>query len=169
MSKLIIPVVELRLPATAARKFTPSYLRHLKVTHCIFPQLQFLQRLKPRHSFLDNACQDSHELPGLPALSVLIYAVSTKAICSMARRKQAAPVQRQPSDFDRGPLESPDHGWKTLNGNGHIPNGTGNAVLERTKSAMSDERPKEPSPLHALEQPGMIQLIVCVAGIYASL
>ncbi|KAI4275452.1 MAG: hypothetical protein LQ337_003211 [Flavoplaca oasis] len=86
----------------------------------------------------------------------------------MARRKQAAPVQRQPSDFDRGPLESPDHGWKTLNGNGHIPNGTGNAVLERTKSAMSDERPKEPSPLHALEQPGMIQLIVCVAGIYAS-
>ncbi|KAL8894281.1 MAG: hypothetical protein Q9192_004456 [Flavoplaca navasiana] len=86
----------------------------------------------------------------------------------MARRKQAAPVQRQPSDFDRGAPESPDHGWKTLNGNGHIPNGTGNAVLERTKSAMSDERPKEPSPLHALGQPGILQLIVCVAGIYAS-
>ncbi|KAL8854837.1 MAG: hypothetical protein Q9221_000343 [Calogaya cf. arnoldii] len=86
----------------------------------------------------------------------------------MARRKQAAPVQRQPSDFDHDPPDPSGRGWKDFNGNGHIPNGTSNADLEKTKSAMSDERPKEPSPLHALEQPGIIQLIVCVAGIYAS-
>ncbi len=86
----------------------------------------------------------------------------------MARRKQTAPVQRQPSGFDHGPLD-PQEGWKSLNGNGHVPNATSTAVLEKTKSAMRDERPKEPSPLHALEQPGIIQLVVCVAGIYASL
>ncbi|KAL8776347.1 MAG: hypothetical protein Q9213_008309, partial [Squamulea squamosa] len=86
----------------------------------------------------------------------------------MARRKQAAPLQRQPSSFDHGLPASPDHGWKQSNGNGHIPNGEINGVVERTKTAMSNDRPKEPSPLHALEQPGIMQLIVCVAGIYAS-
>ncbi|KAL8909545.1 MAG: hypothetical protein Q9171_004990 [Xanthocarpia ochracea] len=86
----------------------------------------------------------------------------------MARKKQAAPLQRQPSAFDHGSPESPDHEWKKPNGKGHAPNGTSNGVLEKAKSAMSDKRPKEPSPLHALEQPGIIQLIVCVAGIYAS-
>ncbi|CAO1599835.1 UDP-galactose transporter [Xanthoria calcicola] len=85
----------------------------------------------------------------------------------MARRKQTAPVQRQPSGLDHGPRD-PQEGWKSLNGNGYAPNTTSTAVLERTKSAMGDERPKEPSPLHALEQPGIIQLVVCVAGIYAS-
>ncbi|KAL8998485.1 MAG: hypothetical protein Q9169_002428 [Polycauliona sp. 2 TL-2023] len=83
----------------------------------------------------------------------------------MARRKQAAPIQRQPSDLRHG---NPDDGWEKINGNGHLPASPSNAVLEKTKSAMSDERPKEPSPLHALEQPGIIQLVVCVAGIYAS-
>ena len=87
----------------------------------------------------------------------------------MARKKQAAPLQRQPSAFGHGSPESPDHEWKMSNGNGHTPIGTSNGVLEKTKSAMSDKRPKEPSPLHALEQPGIIQLIICVAGIYASL
>ncbi|KAL8729706.1 MAG: hypothetical protein Q9166_004534 [cf. Caloplaca sp. 2 TL-2023] len=86
----------------------------------------------------------------------------------MARRKQAAPLQRQPSDFSQGIPASPDLGWKKLNENGHLPNGASNGVVEKTKSAMSIDRPNEPSPLHALEQPGLIQLIICVAGIYAS-
>ncbi|KAL8811638.1 MAG: hypothetical protein Q9200_001638 [Gallowayella weberi] len=86
----------------------------------------------------------------------------------MARRKQAAPLQREPSDFIQGTSESPDHGKKEPNGDAYIPNGKANGVLEKTKSAMSKNRPKEPSPLHALEQPGFIQLIICVAGIYAS-
>ncbi|KAL8700821.1 MAG: hypothetical protein Q9224_000795 [Gallowayella concinna] len=86
----------------------------------------------------------------------------------MARRKQAVPLQREPSGLDQGTPESPNHGLKKLNGNGHIPNGKSNGVMEKTRSAMSKNRPKEPSPLHALEQPGIIQLIICVAGIYAS-
>ncbi|KAI4236110.1 MAG: hypothetical protein L6R40_006235 [Gallowayella cf. fulva] len=86
----------------------------------------------------------------------------------MARRKQAAPLQREPSDLTHGAPEHSDHGWKKLNGNSHVPNGATNGALEKTKSAMSKDRPKEPSPLHALQQPGFIQLIVCVAGIYAS-
>ncbi|KAL8947202.1 MAG: hypothetical protein Q9222_006489, partial [Ikaeria aurantiellina] len=76
----------------------------------------------------------------------------------MARRKQAAPVQMPPSGFN------PDHGSKQPNGNGYL----SSPILEKTKSALSNGRPTEPSPLHALEQPGFIQLVVCVAGIYAS-
>ena len=86
----------------------------------------------------------------------------------MARQKQAAP-QRQPSNFDSGPPESPNHGWTTSNGNGHVSNGAPGRILEKTKDALNDGPPKEPSPLHALEQPGIIQLVICVAGIYASL
>ncbi|KAL9592368.1 MAG: hypothetical protein Q9179_006792, partial [Wetmoreana sp. 5 TL-2023] len=85
----------------------------------------------------------------------------------MARQKQVA-RQRQPTNFDQGPPESPGHGWKYSNGNGYFPKGASNGVLEKTKSAMSNGTPKEPSPLHALEQPGLIQLFICVAGIYAS-
>ncbi|KAL9603249.1 MAG: hypothetical protein Q9219_001270 [cf. Caloplaca sp. 3 TL-2023] len=85
----------------------------------------------------------------------------------MARRKQA-PLQRQPSDFDRGPPESPAHGWKTSNGNGHLSNTTSNGIIEKAGEALSSPRPKVPSPLHATEQPGLMQLVVCVAGIYAS-
>ncbi|KAI4120929.1 MAG: hypothetical protein LQ338_006668 [Usnochroma carphineum] len=90
----------------------------------------------------------------------------------MARRKQAVPLQRQPSGFDQGIPNSPDHGWQTSdgngNGNGHIPNATSNGILKETEKALSSPRPKHPSPLYALEQPGLIQLLVCVAGIYAS-
>ncbi|KAL9015501.1 MAG: hypothetical protein Q9185_007107 [Variospora sp. 1 TL-2023] len=86
----------------------------------------------------------------------------------MARRKQTTPLQRQPSDFSQGPPETPDHGWKKPNGNGHFWNTAGNDILEKTEKALSSPVPKHPSPLHALEQPGLIQLVVCVAGIYAS-
>ena len=87
----------------------------------------------------------------------------------MARRKQAAPLQRLPSGFDKGPPQSPDHGWKDSNGNGHIRQSTSDGILEKTERALSSPRPKDPSPLHAMEQPGLIQLVVCIAGIYASL
>ncbi|KAL8714176.1 MAG: hypothetical protein Q9220_001905 [cf. Caloplaca sp. 1 TL-2023] len=66
----------------------------------------------------------------------------------MARQKQAAPKQS--------------------NGNGYISNFASNGVLEKSRDALSHGRPKDPSPLHALEQPGFIQLVVCIAGIYAS-
>ncbi|KAL8771069.1 MAG: hypothetical protein Q9194_004996, partial [Teloschistes cf. exilis] len=85
----------------------------------------------------------------------------------MARQKQTA-RQRQTSSLDHRLPETPEHGWRTSNGNGSLSNAGSNDFLEATKAAMSDDRPKEPSPLHALEQPGIVQLLVCVAGIYAS-
>ena len=89
-------------------------------------------------------------------------------IQAMARRK-AAPLQREPSDFDRGPPESPNHGWKSANGN---PTGSPtfkDGTIEKARQIMGNGTPKDPSPLNAMEQPGIIQLLVCVAGIYASL
>ncbi|KAL9579389.1 MAG: hypothetical protein Q9212_005136 [Teloschistes hypoglaucus] len=85
----------------------------------------------------------------------------------MARQKQTA-RQRQPSSLDQGLPETPDHGWSMSNGNRSLSNAGSNGVLEKTKAAMNDDRPKEPSPLHALEQPGIVQLLICAAGIYAS-
>ncbi|KAI4183681.1 MAG: hypothetical protein LQ346_006258 [Caloplaca aetnensis] len=79
----------------------------------------------------------------------------------MARQK-ANPLQRQVSNFDQGPPESPDHG------NGSISKPTSNGILEETEKALSSPRPKTPSPLHALEPTGLIQLVVSIAGIYAS-
>lgn len=86
----------------------------------------------------------------------------------MARRKQTTPLQRQPSDFSKGPPESPDQGWERLAQNGHLSNSKSNGVLEKTEKALSSPRPDNPSPLHVTEQAGLIQLVVCVAGIYAS-
>ena len=77
----------------------------------------------------------------------------------MARTK-AVPLRREPSDFDQGPPESPDHGWKhmssQLNGNA-------------SSATLSNGRPKEPSHAATQEQAGLAQLVICVAGIYASL
>lgn len=87
----------------------------------------------------------------------------------MARRKQTTPLQRQPSDFNKGPPDSPDEGWKRSAQNGHLSNLKSNGLLEKTGKALSSPRPDDPSPLHAMEQAGLIQLVVCVAGIYASL
>ncbi|KAI4244994.1 MAG: hypothetical protein LQ352_006657, partial [Teloschistes flavicans] len=85
----------------------------------------------------------------------------------MARQKQAA-RQRQPLSLNQGLPETPEHGWATSNGHGQLSNAGSKGVIEKTKAAMNDDRPKEPSPLHALEQPGIVQLLICVAGIYAS-
>ncbi|KAI4211329.1 MAG: hypothetical protein LQ351_005884 [Letrouitia transgressa] len=77
----------------------------------------------------------------------------------MARRKQATPVRREPSDFDRGPPEPQSHGWKHANGNGGISD---------PSAITSNGEPKQPSPLDALEQPGITQLLIGVTGIYTS-
>ena len=73
----------------------------------------------------------------------------------MARRKQAVPLQRQTSNFDKGLPESPKDGWKHSNGNGAL---------------SPNEKPgTEELPPSIVEQAGPIQLIICVGGIYASL
>ncbi|KAG8534188.1 uncharacterized protein KY384_001032 [Bacidia gigantensis] len=63
----------------------------------------------------------------------------------MARQKQAAPLRREPSDFER--LNSQE-----LNGSAKVSSGALRAPALST----------------ALSQPGLTQLLICVAGIYAS-
>ncbi|MCJ1372525.1 UDP-galactose transporter [Loxospora ochrophaea] len=75
----------------------------------------------------------------------------------MARTKQRTPLQREPSDFDRGPPESPGHGWK-----------------QATSDVQQEPPPANGSLAQSLEIPapdsaGFTQLIICVGGIYASL
>lgn len=77
----------------------------------------------------------------------------------MARRKQAIPLQREPSDFHRGPPDSPNQGWKSSNGNG-----------QAVKPPMAEPKADvETLPSSITEQAGPIQLLICVGGIYASL
>lgn len=76
----------------------------------------------------------------------------------MARRKQAAPLQREPSDFSQGLPDSPSHGWKHTNGK-----------TPKSAAIASNGKPKEPNSSATQEQAGLTQLIVCIAGIYASL
>ena len=76
----------------------------------------------------------------------------------MARKKQAAPLQREPSDFNRGPPESPDHGWITTNGE-----------ASRAIPAQANEMVREALAPAVSEQAGLMQLIICVGGIYISL
>jgi len=76
----------------------------------------------------------------------------------MARTKQATPLQRKPSDFSQGSNESPSDGWKQSNGDSQKP-----------KSMARNGTVKAPSPEETPEQAGLTQLIICVAGIYASL
>ncbi|KAL9127504.1 MAG: hypothetical protein Q9217_003634 [Psora testacea] len=63
----------------------------------------------------------------------------------MARQKQTAPLRREPSDFEQ-------YNGGPAYGRAEIGNGV----------------PKGPLPPAAQEQPGLTQLIICVAGIYAS-
>lgn len=75
----------------------------------------------------------------------------------MARKKQA-PLQREPSDFAHGLPESPNHGWKQANGS-----------LEKSTAVTSNGKPKHSAPVDSPEPAGLAQLIICIAGIYASL
>lgn len=77
----------------------------------------------------------------------------------MARRKQAVPLQREPSDFAKGPPESPSHGWEQSNGNS-----------QADKRSVANGRPgPEKLPPSIIDQAGPLQLLICVGGIYASL
>ena len=78
---------------------------------------------------------------------------------AMARRKQAVPLQREPSDFDKGPPESPNHGWKQSNGN------------DQASKLSIANGPFEPEklPPSIIEQAGPLQLVICAGGIYVSL
>lgn len=75
----------------------------------------------------------------------------------MARKKQI-PLQREPSDFDGGLPESPQQGWKQAN-----------SSLDRSKAVVSNGKPKQSAPVDSQEPAGLAQLVICIAGIYASL
>ena len=79
----------------------------------------------------------------------------------MARRKQATPLRREPSDFDKGPPESPSHGWKHRNGHGHI--------QDVKPPVAKGELEADKLPPSITDQAGPLQLVICVGGIYASL
>lgn len=77
----------------------------------------------------------------------------------MARKKQAVPLQRRVEDSDQGPPDTSTHGCKQTNGTAHSP-----------RSAASAGEPKEELlPQLPSDQAGFTQLVICVAGIYASL
>ena len=76
----------------------------------------------------------------------------------MARTKQATPLRREPSDFDKGPSESPSHGWN---------HAIGNSV--KTAPNKSNGKPKAPLTPTTKDQAGLPQLLICVGGIYISL
>ena len=75
----------------------------------------------------------------------------------MARQK-ATPLRREPSDFNQGPPESPNHGWKPVNG----------GIISKNAGVMSGQL-KELITSALPDQPGLTQLVICVGGIYASL
>ena len=66
----------------------------------------------------------------------------------MARQKQTAPLRREPSDFED---------LKKLT----------NGFVKQTGSELSQQR--EQISVEALSQPGLLQLLICVGGIYAAL
>lgn len=77
----------------------------------------------------------------------------------MARKKQAVPLHREVADFDKGPPESPKNGWRNSNGG-----------AQSLQSTASTGKPKEELlPQLPSDQAGFSQLVICVAGIYASL
>ena len=77
----------------------------------------------------------------------------------MARTK-AVPLRREPSGFDQGLSDMPNHGRIHIDKRAN-----GNAV----PAALSNGKPQEPSHHAFQEQAGLAQLVICVAGIYASL
>lgn len=85
----------------------------------------------------------------------------------MARKKQV-PLRREPSDLSKVHLDSP--GGALGNGNAVA---NANAILngntQKILSAAPNGRLKEIPSLGTREQPGLTQLLICVAGIYASL
>ena len=85
----------------------------------------------------------------------------------MARKKQV-PLQREPSDFSQGPPDSLGRGWKSgtanAKSNAHL-NGNTQKIIPAAINGSLKEIPS----LRTAEQAGLPQLLICVAGIYASL
>jgi hypothetical protein len=71
----------------------------------------------------------------------------------MARTKQRAPLQREPSDFSHCLPSTPDQGWKKASGDAK--------ANESLSSALA--------PMVSSDAAGLVQLIICAGGIYASL
>ena len=76
----------------------------------------------------------------------------------MARQKQAAPLRREPSDFENMNGHSSSSDYKMANGK--IANGVVSAVSEAAR---------EPPATESQKQAGLTQLVICIAGIYATL
>ena len=85
---------------------------------------------------------------------VLLLSFSVKhcrvVAATMARQKQAAPLRREPSNFE------------DLNAN------QSNGMIKRP-SEEGEMPAKSTSPSDLTHQSGLTQLVICVAGIYASL
>lgn len=75
----------------------------------------------------------------------------------MARQKQAIPLQREPSDFGEAPPKSPSLSWESTNGN------------SQTAISANGQSKGNITPAATHKQAGLTELIICVAGIYASL
>ena len=74
----------------------------------------------------------------------------------MARQKQSVPLQRAPSsEIMQSPPDLPDVSRRPLNGS-----------PGRPENVVPEKRPAVAAPS---DTPGVLQLIICVAGIYASL
>ena len=79
----------------------------------------------------------------------------------MARQKQVAPLQRQPSDFSAGPPESPQYGWEDADGKAQ--------ELDPTETNGKANESIVPIVPISPKEAGFTQLIICIGGIYVSL
>ena len=77
----------------------------------------------------------------------------------MARRKQAAALQRELLDSNGGLPEPPSQEWKGYNGS-----------VEKSTAITPNGKPKGAST-KPIQEPaaGLSQLLICVGGIYVSL
>lgn len=81
----------------------------------------------------------------------------------MARHKQAAPLRREPSDFET--MNGHTSGSDNKNANGILADGT----LMDSAAAVVNDAARRPPKSQPQEQAGLTQLIICVGGIYVSL
>lgn len=80
----------------------------------------------------------------------------------MARQKQVAPLQREPSDFSAGPPQSANRDRR---------NQANGKTLEKSSPEVNGnaQEPLVPILPTSPNEAGFTQLIICVGGIYASL
>lgn len=129
------------------------------LVHVLLPKLYFSFL---SFSFIASLCRGvlcSNFRRHLLAHLILTSLSYVDSPVNMARTK-AIPLRREPSDFDQGPPDTPNYGWKHMDrkSNGNVPPAT-----------LSNGKPKGPSRPATQEQAGLAQLVICVAGIYASL